>query len=263
MAFDVPVNDGFVTDDAGLLTTDQEQGLEREIQNYAKETSNQIAILIISSLGDTPIEDVSLEVARAWGIGQKEKNNGILLLISRDDRQVRLEVGYGLEGVIPDIIAKGIIDRDITPNFREAQYAQGLHEALDALKKHIGGEYTAERYTQESSGFAFGPFFVFIFVIGLQVLIAFLGRSKSWWLGGLLGGIGGILLGIFFTLWLSIPFLVIGGLLLDYIVSKSSFKRGSRGPWSGGGGWGSGGSSGGGSSFGGGSFGGGGASGRW
>lgn len=264
--FAVPPNDGFVTDVAEILPEDQERSIEERLQAYKNATTNEIAVLMLLTLEGYPIEDASLEIGRTWGVGGT-KDNGILLLIAYEDREVRIDVGYGLEGAVPDIVAKGIIDDDITPHFRDGDYAGGIMAAIDALEKHIGGEYTADRYSapQESP---FGVFGFFIGLMMLQWLMAVLGRTTSWWLGGILGGIGGVALAMIFGWWLMIPVLVPLGFLLDFIVSRNFSSRG-RTSWWAGGGWGPGGGGrfggggGGFGGFGGGSFGGGGASGRW
>ncbi len=269
LAFDVPTNDGFVTDVAGLLNSAEKKALEGELAAYRQSTSNEIAFVTVKSLNGDPIEDAALAIGRKWGIGQKGKDNGIVILIASDDREARIEVGYGLEGVVPDIVAKGIIDTDLTPAFRQADYYGGMHAVFDSLQKHIGGEYTADRYATSDAGNGSITYVLFFGLIIFQWLFAIMARSKSWWLGGVLGGVGGLILAAIFGWWLSIPVLVIIGLFLDYVVSKGYSKRGKSAWWAGGGWWGGGGGGFGGGSgggfggFSGGSFGGGGASGRW
>ena len=266
-AFVIPPNDGFFTDTAGIISVDLERAIEQKLQAYKDTTSNEIAVVILKSLESYPIEDAALEIGRAWGVGSV-KNNGLLMLIAYEDREIRIEVGYGLEGAVPDLVAKGIIDTDITPHFRDGDYAGGIDAAIDALQKHIGNEYTAERYAQPTES-PFGAFGFFFILIAIQWFIAILSRTKSWWLGGVVGAGGGAVLAFLFGWWLAIPLLVPLGLLLDFIVSKNFHSRGKTSWWAGGGwgpggGGGFGGSSGGGfGGFGGGSFGGGGASGRW
>jgi uncharacterized protein len=269
LAFDVPPNDGFVTDAAQLLSPAQEATLERTLNAYQQETSNEIAILTIDSLGTDEIADAAVEVGRQWGVGSKEHDNGILILVAYTDRKVFIATGYGLEGAVPDIVAKGIIDEEIVPLFRDGEYYEGLTTAVDALQKHIGGEYTADRYNGSSSREgAFGVAWFFIgFIMVFQWLIAMMARSKSWWLGGVVGAFFGVVLTIFLSWWLIIPLLTAIGLLLDFLVSREYRKRGKTAWRAGGSGWGggrSGGSSGGGfGGFSGGSFGGGGAGGSW
>ncbi|OGJ62126.1 hypothetical protein A3A67_05655 [Candidatus Peribacteria bacterium RIFCSPLOWO2_01_FULL_51_18] len=260
-AFPVPPNDGFVTDTAGLLSSDQEQSIEAEIGAYRRETSNEIAVAIIKNLQGSAIEEAGLEIGRKWGIGAGQKNNGILMLIAYEERQVRIEVGYGLEGAVPDIVAKGIVEMDMIPKFRDGDYGGAITAALDSLKKHIGGEYKSDRYAVGEGEPGLLPYVFFVLFILLQGLIAVMARSKTWWLGGIFGGAAGVILTVIFGWWLTIPFLVFLGLLIDFIVSKHP-PRGGRGGFFGGGF--RGGRSGGGfGGFGGGSFGGGGASGRW
>jgi uncharacterized protein len=234
---------------------------------YQKQTTNEIAIVILPNLGGYAIEEAALEIGRKWGVGSV-KNNGILMLVAYEEREVRIEVGYGLEGAVPDLVAKGIIDTDIVPFFREGQYAKGIEAAIDSLKKHIGNEYTADRYAKPETDSPFlGTGLIFAFVL-FQWLLVILGRTKSWWLGGVFGAVAGIILVVLFSWWISIPVLVILGLFLDFVVSRNYKKRGPTKWWAGGG-WGpggggfGGGSGGGFGGFGGGSFGGGGASGRW
>ena len=265
-AFDVPPNDGFVTDTVNVLTVEQKQSLDQDLTTYKQQTSNEIAVLIVESLNGEPIADVAVQVGRKWGVGTAGKNNGILILIARTEREVFIATGYGLEGAIPDIVAKGIIDLDMVPNFRDGKYGEGIAAGIDALKKHIGGEYTAERYTTSSGGGLWGPA-LFVIFLALQFFGAAVAQTKSWWLGGVLGGAAGIILTILYSWWLSIPLLVALGLLIDYFLSKSALRRkrlrggGFYGGWGSGGSRGSGGGGFGG--FGGGSFGGGGASGKW
>lgn len=266
-AFEIPPIDGFVTDAANRLNAAQKQDLEEKLVEYWRSTSNEIAIVTVSTLNGEPIEEVALAIARKLAIGQKTKDNGILILISFDNNMIRMEVGYGLEGAVPDIVAKGIIDTDLIPAFRQGDYYGGMLAAFDSLSKHIGGEYTADRYTTQDSGGGSITYFIFFGLIVLQWLLAVMARSKSWWLGGVFGGIGGLVLALIFGWWLSIPALIVIGLLLDFAVSKGYRKRGNSAWWAGGG-WGGGGGfggrgGGGFGGFGGGGFGGGGASGRW
>lgn len=266
-AFLVPANDGFVTDIAAILTDDQESALETKLRQYKEKTSNEIAIVILPDLAGEPIENAGLEIGRKWGIGSK-KNNGILMLVDYTGRNVRFDVGYGLEGAVPDIVTKGIIEMDIVPNFRDGKYGEGLAAAVDALEKHIGGEFTADRYADTESGGPSGGLLFLIAFLLFQWLVSILGRTKSWWLGGVFGGVGGVILAFAFGWWLTIPVLIPLGLFLDFLVSKNYHSRGRTSWWAGGGwgpggGFGSGGGRGGFGGFGGGGFGGGGGSGRW
>ncbi|MCF7844902.1 MAG: TPM domain-containing protein [Kiritimatiellales bacterium] len=264
-AFNIPPNDGYVTDTAQVLSDSEEDKIESILKAYKQETSNEIAILIVDSLDGAVIADTAFEVGREWGVGTEEKNNGIMILISYTDRELFMATGYGLEGAVPDIVAKGIIDEEIVPHFRDGNYSDGILAGIDALKKHIGGEYTADRYEGGGeSDIDFAWVFFVIFIL-LQWIIAILARTKSWWLGGVFGAVAGVILVIIFSWWLAIPFLAVIGLLLDYVVSKNYKKSRGKAAWWAGGGWGGGGGRGGGGfgGFGGGSFGGGGAGGSW
>lgn len=270
LAYDAPPNDGFVTDAIGLLSPSDEASLEQELQSYARETSNEVAILIVGDLHGEDIRQVGVEVMREWGIGDERKNNGILILFKQSetlgDREMYVVTGYGLEGAVPDVVAKGVIDRDIVPRFREGEYAQGFRDGIAALRKHIGGEYSADRYESAESGWE--PFLLFLLFVFVDAAAAFMGRTKSWWFGGMLGCAFGIVLTVTYGWWISIPALVAIGLALDYVLSRAGYgsKRrygsGRGGGWHGGTG-GFGGGSGGFGGFGGGSTGGGGAVSRW
>ncbi len=265
-AFDVPPNDGFVTDTTGTLTVEQEQILETKLEAYRTETSNEIAVLLVRALSGADLVESAVATGRNWGVGTKDKSNGVLMFIALEERSITIQVGYGLEGVLPDIVAKGVIDEDILPHFRDGEYAEGIDAAVDAIQKHIGGEYTAERYTAGTDG-AF-PFFLVFFLIVLNFLSAWFARSKTFWAGGVVGVLFGVLLMVLYGWWLALIFFIALGAGFDYWVSRfPQTRRRRRGPWDsfgGGGGFGSGGgSSGGFGGFGGGSFGGGGASGKW
>ncbi len=264
-AFEVPPNDGFVTDTAAVLSSAEESALEAKLGAIRTATSNEIAILIVPSLQGEEIADVSVEVGRKWGVGTAENDSGILILMSYEDKQIFMATGYGLEGAAPDIVVKGIVDTDMVPLFKEGKYAAGLEAGVTALEKHIAGEYTAERYRQQE-GSVFSFWIVFAMFILIQWLGAIMARTKSWWLGGVVGGVLGVILTIIISFWLAIPIFVALGLGLDYLVSRN-FKSRAKTKWWAGGGWGpggSGGSRGGGfGGFGGGSFGGGGAGGHW
>lgn len=266
-AFEVPPNDGFITDTVPILDEQQDMSLEQMLDAYQKETSNEIAVLIVRSLEGEEIADMAVEVGRKWGIGTEENDNGILMLIAYEDRRMFIATGYGLEGAVPDNVAAGIVETDIAPLFREGDYSGGIRAGIEALQKHIGGEYTADRYAAGSGdGFGLGQFLFFLLFIGFDFLVAIFGRSKSWWLGGVVGAVIGIVLAILYAWWISIPVLAVLGLLFDFIASKMwSGKKGRRGPgiWLGPGGRGRGGGGGGFGGFSGGSFGGGGGGGKW
>ena len=224
-----------VNDFTSTLTPEQASALEQKLVIYDDSTSNQVAVVIIPTTGDYPIEDVALRIIRDWGVGSSKNNNGVVILIAQNDRKVRIETGYGLEGAIPDVTAKSIIDNSITPNFREGNYYRGIDAAINDIIKAAAGEYKATGSAKGKKGKGLGIIFVF-----LIILFSILGSIGS------RGGGGGMMSrrgwGSFGTGW------IIGSMM-------SGGSRGGGG-WSGGGGGGFGG-------FGGGGGGGGGASGGW
>lgn len=262
-----------IVDQTNTLTDEQKAALADIIAKERKATGNQIGVLMINSLQDEALEEYSIEVARAWGIGTKERNNGVLLLVSKNDRRVRIEVGYGLEGALTDLRSGQIIRDRIAPQFRQGKYYEGLESGLQGITTAIHGEADPQLNSEPTNSgdrvpWEFIAFFLFFIS---SWLVSMLARTKSWWAGGVLGGISGIIVGLFlgflFIGLASIIILTILGLLLDRAVSKNYQKHAAQGDspswWAGGPYIGGGGGSGGFGGFGGGGFGGGGASGDW
>ena len=115
--------------------------------DFEKQTSNQIVVYIIQSLGGEPIENVANEIARKNKIGKKDKNNGVLVLIAMKDRQMRIEVGYGLEGALTDAICSQIINKEMKPSFREGDYYEGINQAVNSIIAATKGEYKGDGTT--------------------------------------------------------------------------------------------------------------------
>ncbi len=224
-----------VTDLAGVLSPEQKQALENKLVAIDDSSSNQIAVVILPTLDGNPIEEYATKLFRTWGIGNKKTNNGILLLIAIQDKKIRIETGYGLEGAIPDITANSIIDNDIKPAFREQAYFEGIDKATDDIAKAAVGEYKVKRERQAKGKGSNLILFVFI----VFIIVAILGKK-----GGGGSNIGG---GGFSD--------IATGMLLGSLLGGGG--RSSGGDWGGGGG------GGGFGGFGGGSSGGGGASGGW
>jgi uncharacterized protein len=231
-----------VNDYAGVLDAGNRDALERKLVAYDDSTSTQVVIVLVNTLGDRPIEETSLAILRGWGIGNKKTNNGILILAAIEDRKIRIEVGYGLEGAIPDITANQIIRNDIAPNFRSGDYYAGLNSAAESVIKAAQGEYKAPKDYRKGKSKNIGGSFIGIAVI-IILIIVFASR------GG--GGGGGYMSRRGFS----------GSSLAPFIIG-SLLGGGGRSGGGGGGGW-SGGGGGGFGGFGGGSGGGGGASGSW
>jgi uncharacterized protein len=228
---DIPAQGGFwVHDLADVLSPQVKARLESIIRVEEDSTSNQIGVLIIRSLEGGSLEEYSLRVAEAWKIGRKDRDNGVLLLISIDDRKMRIETGYGLEGALTDAMASRIIRNEIAPSFRQGDYAGGVEAGLKGIIKAIKGEYVNENPRSQKRNTKKFPLGTIIIIIIILIIAS---RSRR-------GGGGG---------------------------GHWSSGRGWIGPIGGGigssGSWGSGGGGFGGSFGGGGGFGGGGSSGSW
>jgi uncharacterized protein len=235
-----------VNDFAHVMTAYQIDALEQKLVAFIDSTTSDIVVVTVPDIGNSSIEDYALKILRTWGVGDKKNNNGIVILADIKDREVNIAVGYGLEGAIPDVTAKAIIDNEITPNFKEGgtdNYYRGFDQGVDALIKAAAGEYQAPagyaqgRHRRSSGGNGIGIFFIFLIIL----VVIFIRRGGGGGGGGFFGGGG----------WL--PF------LFGTMIGRG---LGGGGGWSGGGGGGWGGGGGGGD-FGGGSGGGGGASGSW
>ncbi len=238
-----PKPDSYFNDYAHVTSPATAQRLNEELKQFEHDTSDQIVVAIYPKMeSESSIEDYTVRVAQAWGVGQKERKNGAVLFVFIQDRKMYLQVGYGLEGALPDATAKQIIDQEIRPRFRNGDYDGGLTAAVNAILAATRGEYkgTGRTVQETKQGQAAGAGIVILFLfVGLILLLllrrALRGpggmvygrRGYSSWGGWTMGGGG----------WSSVG-------------------------WGGGGGW-SGGGGGGGFSSGGGSFGGGGAGGSW
>jgi uncharacterized protein len=272
----VPPLTARVTDLTQTLTAAETQALEAKLADWEARTSNQLAVLLVPTTQPEPIEAYSLRVAEKWKIGRKGQDNGALFLIAKNDRKMRIEVGYGLEGVLPDVIANRIIRENVAPAFREGKFADGINAGVDRIIATVGGDRASLSSPANEiagkvrgSGIGFEQIlFVLFFVIPIAggILRSLFGRFG----GSLVGGISvGVLVWIFVS---SILFGIIGGVVAFVIMAAIGMGGGiahrgggwttTGGGW-GGGGWSGGGSSSGGFSGGGGSFGGGGSSGSW
>lgn len=220
----------WVNDYVGILPADEVAQLEAQIQAFSDSTGHQLAVVVEQSLEGDDVFDYSQRLAEAWGIGSKEHNNGVLLYIALEDRALRIHVGYGLEGVITDALAKRIIERTLKPRFQQEQYSEGIHDAITLLILAASGEKLDLVSGEEELPLWLIGLFLFG-IVGIFVLAAIFGNKGGGGPGGRPGHSGPIF-------W--------GGTL-----SGGGFSGGG---FSGGGGFGG---------FGGGSFGGGGASGSW
>lgn len=273
---EVPALQAPVTDLTGTLTPDQVATLDAKLRAFEAARGSQVAVLLVPTTEPEAIEQYSIRVAETWKLGRKGVDDGAILVVARNDRKVRIEVGYGLEGALPDAIANRIIDEDIVPQFRRGDYYGGITAGVDRILRVIEGEPLPEPESGPASQGVPGFFqllpFLFVFaLVGGSILRRIFGR-----VGGALasGGLVGLLT------WIMVHILGIAlaaGLLMFVFALLGGLGGGGRGPGGSGwysrrhgGGWGhpggfGGGWSGGGGGWsgGGGGFGGGGASGSW
>lgn len=229
-----------VNDYTGTLSHQERQSLELKLTAFNDSTSTQIAIVILPTTGDYPISQYAFQLGEKWGIGQKGKNNGALILVAKDDREVFIATGYGLEGAIPDALAKRIVERQIVPAFKQGQFYLGLDEATDTMIKLAAGEYTAEDLQPR---FPYG----LLIIILIFIIIMLLGYYSGYRQAKRFARTNGVDLN---TAWrmINASRRVQQGSWGSFTSGRSSFGGGSSGGFGG---------------FGGGSFGGGGAGGRW
>jgi len=264
---EVPDYHGYVNDYAAMLSPEAREKLERVLSSYDLSDSTQVAILTIDSLEGDQLEDFSIRVVDKWKIGQKEKDNGVLFLVVKNDRKMRIEVGRGLEHVLTDLAAGRIIDRVVTPLFRAGHFDEGFEAGTEAIIQTTRGEYSADTGKR---GRGEPPRFFKYLLFGMLLMIFLASSSK------ILGAAGGAVLLPLITfmglpgsvawivLLLLVPVGAFAGLLLSSILTampghggigrRGGFYTGSGFGGLGGGGFGG---------FGGGGFGGGGASGGW
>lgn len=255
----VPALSGRVVDTIGLLSAAQQAALEAKLAELEGRKGSQIVVLLVATTQPEAIEQFSLRVVEAWRPGRKGVDDGVLLIVASDDRAVRIEVGYGLEGAIPDATANRIIDEFILPRFRDGDFAGGIAAGVDHLIGLVDGEALPEPRRPAADSFGnLLPIALFVSIVLGAVLRRALGQLPGATLTGLLvGGLSWLLAG---ALGLALVMAVIGFVL-------SLMPAGKAGRWAshsrGGFGGGSFGGRGGGFGGGGGGFGGGGASGRW
>ncbi|MCI0920578.1 TPM domain-containing protein [Sphingobacterium rhinopitheci] len=232
---------GLVSDFTNTLTSTEVNALERKLLSFEDSTSIQLAVVLVNSTDGYDIADYAVRLAKKWGVGQQKYNNGIIVVAAIGDRAVTIQTGYGIEGALPDAIVYRIIDNEIKPAFRDANYYEGLNDATNAIISYTKGEYKADSKAKKSDAEGGGLGGVIVIVI-IFVVIAFISKGGGDNRGGrVINGKGGNDL-----FW----WMLLNGL-------------GRGGGGSSGGGFGGGDSGGGFGGFGGGDFGGGGASGRW
>lgn len=199
-ALNVPALRGRVNDYAGLMTPERARALEERLARFEKETGHQIAVLTIPSLEGDNLEGFSIRVAESWKIGKKGFDNGAILLVAKNDRKLRIEVGYGLEGVLPDALASRIIREVIVPRFRANDFAGGIEAGLDAIMKVTRGEVLPQRSDQDGTP-PLGEVLSMVFAALIFIVVL----SKVF-------GIFGYLLAFSSTIRTPVPAQVLGGI---------------------------------------------------
>ncbi|MFR9719702.1 TPM domain-containing protein [Aeromonas diversa] len=193
---DFPALSGRVVDEAHLLDTGQRQSLSHRLAQFERQSTIQLVVVTLPSLQGYPIEDLGYQLGRHWGIGQKGTNNGLLLIIAPSDRKVRIEVGYGLEGDLPDAIASNIIQTRILPLFRQGDMPAGIDAGVTAIEQALTGHYQAQDDEKQDNSF-----WLFVIMVIIMILLqAFRGGRggrggrRGIYIGGgsgLSGGFGG------------------------------------------------------------------------
>jgi len=272
-ALDVPPLRGYVNDYAGMISPAAKSKIETELRNFEQSDSTQVFILTIPSLQGETLEDFSIKVAETWKAGRKGRDNGVIVLIAKAERKIRIEVGRGLEGRLTDLTAGQIVDLVIKPRFSRGDFDGGFTAAVSAIIDATRGEFKPQpRKPPPKRGGSFSPFFAFLIFGGIALFFV-AGISRI--LGAILGALGlpALIYFALFPLGL-IPLIILGlvglavGIFLPLLFSGWwgpgggwwFFGGGGPGPWGGGG---MGGDGGGFDGGGGGDFGGGGASGDW
>lgn len=265
-ALEIPALKARVNDYANMLSPQTRNELEIKLEELEKTDSTQVVVLTLPSLEGDALESFSIRVAEKWKIGQKKLDNGAILVIAKNDRKVRIEVGYGLEGKLTDLISGRIIGNIIIPNFRNDDFDRGVSDGIDAIISVVKGEFKADAFKDRTDGreksffSGNGIFFLFFFLF----FIGIIGSIKRIF-GGVMGAVVFPIIGLFtlpISIWLLllIPIGFAAGLILPVILPLMRMGGGGGFPIGrGGGGFSSGGFGGGG----GGGFGGGGASGSW
>lgn len=258
----IPPLSARVTDLTGTLSAQQKAELESRIAAFEAKRGSQIAVLVLPTTKPEEIEQFSIRLAEAWKIGRKGVDDGVIVVVAKDDRRLRIEVGYGLEGVIPDAVAKRVIDERITPRFKEGDFHGGIRDGVDQLIRLAEGEKLPEPAARTASRGGRDPVSaLFDYAVPALFFIVIAGGVLKLLLGRFAGSLAtGALLGLAALLFLNVVAAIIAA------VMGFLFAFANTGAGRGGGGWSSSGgssSSSGGFGGGGGSFGGGGASGRW
>jgi len=198
IALEVPQQpDGYVTDKAGLLSPSARARLEDILRSFETKTSNQVVVVTFPSLEGQTLEDFSMRLAETWKVGQKGKDNGVIFLIFKNDRKMRIETGYGLEGVLPDVIGGQIMSQVVAPRFRSGDYEGGIIAGVDAIIQATQGEFKGDPNSEKANTFV-----AILVILSFLIFFHFLARASrdirrparrygGFWTGGGGGGFSG------------------------------------------------------------------------
>jgi uncharacterized protein len=195
----IPEPKGYINDFAGMISKESTKSLEDQLSEYEKQTTNEIAVVTVKTIGGKTIEDYSIALAEKWKVGKENKDNGVILLIAKEEKKIRIEVGYGLEATLTDGEAKQIIDQEISPRFKSDDFAGGIQAGVNSIIAAIDGTYVPGQSSPvNSEGLAswaiillvFGGLIVLIFII-MFIAGVVTGEGGSWSSGGGSGGGGG------------------------------------------------------------------------
>lgn len=188
---EIPRPVGHVNDFAKMMNPQDAQTLELKLRDYETQTSNEIAVVTIKTLGNESVEDYTIRLAEQWKVGKKGKDNGVILLIAKEEKKFRIEVGYGVEGVLTDAQSKIILEREMKPYFKKEEFGKGILAGVDGIIAVIGGGYTPTAASaepeKESVSFSAVWLFIILFFVGIIAIIilaAILGSGGGTWSSG-------------------------------------------------------------------------------
>lgn len=186
---------GRVVDNAGYLSKAAQARISEQLAAHENATGNQVVVATVADLQGYPIEVFGYQLGRKWGIGEKDKDNGVILLVAKQERKVRIEVGYGLEGVLTDAISSNIIHSVILPAFKKGQFETGISEGVSAIIEALGGKYTLHKHAQKAGGKKNVFLFILMIIIFWPMISMFFPfgmrssrYSRRGWGGGYYGG---------------------------------------------------------------------------
>jgi len=274
LTMETPRLSGRINDYANMLSVQSATALEQKLAAFERETSTQVVLLTVSSLQGETIEGLAIRVGEAWQIGQQDKDNGVILLLAKQERKIRIEVGTGLQGALPDITAAQIIRNVIAPHLKAGNYDAGINAGLDAIIAATKGEFTAAATSRPAPKKTSSRYGILLVLLPLAAVVVFAAAASSRKSGAIAGGISlplavELSLGASYSTVLLLGILGgVAGFLISLLIRAGGGGGGSRGGWGGptifygggGGGYSSGGDS---FSGGGGDFDGGGASDDW